>query len=196
MRKIAFFDFDGTITSKDTMLEVIKYQKGKAGFYAGFFFNLPLMIALKLNVVSSQFAKEKMLAYFFRGMEEEEFQSACDLFSTCELAAMIRPAAITEIEKLKKAGFKIVVVSASAENWVKKWCRDAGVELISSRLEVKDGLITGKLRGLNCNGEEKAVRIQSAYNLSEYDEIYCYGDTKGDQQMLALATKAFYKPFR
>ena len=87
-------------------------------------------------------------------------------------------------------------VSASAENWIKKWSDGIGVQLIATQLETVDELLTGKLTGLNCNGEEKATRIKSAYDMSQYDEIYCYGDTSGDKPMLALATKAFYKPFR
>jgi len=39
-------------------------------------------------------------------------------------------------------------------------------------------------------------RILAAYDLSQYDEVYAYGDTKGDKPMLGLATIAFYKPFR
>ena len=48
----------------------------------------------------------------------------------------------------------------------------------------------------NNNAEEKVARIKAAYNLADYDEIYCYGDSNGDKAMLALGTKAFYKPFR
>ncbi len=32
---IAFFDFDGTITRKDTLFEIIRYQKGPLALYAG-----------------------------------------------------------------------------------------------------------------------------------------------------------------
>jgi phosphoserine phosphatase len=31
---------------------------------------------------------------------------------------------------------------------------------------------------------------------STYDEVYAYGDTKGDKPMLELATFKFYRPFR
>ena len=44
--------------------------------------------------------------------------------------------------------------------------------------------------------EEKVIRIQEEYNLSDYQEIYVYGDSPGDKPMLGLATKSFYKPFR
>ena len=196
MRKIAFFDFDGTITKKDSFLEVIKYQKGNTAFYRGFFFNIPYLTGLKLKVISNQVAKEKILKYFFGGMPLSSFQSACDHFIADKFDGLIRHAALTEIENLKANGFKIVVVTASAENWVKKWCDKNNISLIGTRLEIQNDTITGKLIGKNCHGEEKAVRIKAQYSLSDFDEIYSYGDSGGDRQMLALATKAFYRPFR
>lgn len=196
MKKIAFFDFDGTITSKDTLFELIKYRKGKARFYAGIFINAPVLAALKLKLVSNQFAKEKVLQYFFKGAELSSFQKACDKFTTEKLPAIMRPGAIAGIKKLQDLGFEIVIVSASAENWIKKWSDKMGVRLIATQLETVNKQLTGKIKGRNCNGEEKALRIRSVYDLSQYDEIYAYGDSSGDKAMLRLATKAFYKPFR
>jgi phosphatidylglycerophosphatase C len=196
MKKIAFFDFDGTITTKDTMLEVIKFQKGKTAFYVGFFVNIPVFAALKLKIISKQAAKEKLLKYFFKGTSLSSFQSKCNVFANNNLHKLIRPGALAEIKKLQSQGFETAVVSASAENWIKKWSDGVGTQLIATQLEDVDKRLTGKLKGLNCNGEEKVTRIKSLYDLSQYDEIYCYGDTSGDKPMLALATKAFYKPFR
>jgi len=196
VKKIAFFDFDGTITAKDTLLELIKYQKGKARFYAGFLVNAPVLAALKLKLVSNQFAKEKVMQYFFKGVELSSFQNACDNFVADKLPAIIRPDAIVEIKKLQDLGFEIIIVSASAENWIKKWSDEFGIQLIATQLETVDKRLTGKVKGKNCNGEEKAIRIRSAYDMSQYDQIYAYGDSSGDEAMLKLATKAFYKPFR
>jgi len=194
--KIAFFDFDGTITTKDTMLEMIRYQKGKAGFYAGFLINIPVFAALKLKLISNQSAKEKLLTYFFKGVELASFQTGCDGFIDNKLPGLFRPEAITEIKRLQDSGFEVVIVSASAENWIKRWSDSIGVNLIATRLEAIDELLTGKLAGINCNSDEKVARIKGVYDLSKYDEIYCFGDSTGDKPMLALATKAFYKPFR
>ncbi len=196
MRKIAFFDFDGTITKKDTLFEVIRYKKGDVGFYIGFFIIAPIFAALKLRLVSNQFAKEKVLRYFFKGMELSSFQKACDLFIIEKLPSIIRPGAFAEIKRLQESGFEVVVVSASAENWIKKWSDEICAGLIATRLENLDKRLTGKINGKNCNGEEKEKRIKAAYDLSQYDEIYCYGDSTGDKAMLALGTKAFFKPFR
>ncbi len=100
---------------------LIKYQKGKVGFYTGFLMNAPVLALLKLKLVSNQFAKEKVLRYFFKGTELSSFQIACDQFTVERLPTIIRSGAIAEIKKLQELGFEIAIVSASAENWIKKW---------------------------------------------------------------------------
>ena len=196
MRKIAFFDFDGTITTKDTLFEVIKHHKGILKFGAGMLFNAPYLIGFKIKLITNQYAKEKILEYFFKGMDVSAFQKICDDFATGYLPSLVRPGAAAEIQRLKYSGFEVVVVSASAGNWIKAWADEIGVQLIASRLEIIDEKVTGKLKGDNCNGGEKVARIKLLYDVSQYDEIYGFGDSKGDKPMLALATKSFYKPFR
>ena len=196
MSRIAFFDFDGTITSHDTMLELAKFHKGKNAFYKGMIFLLPSLIAMKLKIVSNAETKQKLLKLFFKGMPIDEFQDLCSRFISQRLPQLIRPKAIEMIRQLKKENTTVVVVSASADNWVKPWCDENQIMFIGSCLEVVDGKVTGKLNGPNCNHIEKVNRIKENYRLSDYKEIYCYGDTKGDKPMLGLATHSFYKPFR
>lgn len=196
MRRIAFFDFDGTITTHDTMFSVIKHLKGNARFYIGFLVNIPVFTALKLKVITNQAAKEKLLTYFFNGESLASFQAGCDIFIDEKLPALIRPQALSKIKSLQQSGFEVVIVSASAENWIKKWADEIGLGLIATELEIIDGKLTGKIQGQNCNGAEKAIRIRDLYDRAQFEEIYCYGDSDGDRQMLQLGTKSFYKPFR
>jgi phosphatidylglycerophosphatase C len=193
---IAFFDFDGTITTKDTLLEFIRFCKGNSRFYLGFLLNSPYLVAFKTKIISNQAAKEKVLQYFFRGTRVEDFEKLCQSFTKEKLPSLIRPGALKEISKLKQENYVVVVVSASPQNWIKEWADQAGVELIASRLEVKDGMITGKILGKNCHGEEKVRRIMEKYVITDYTSIHAYGDTSGDKQMLALAHNSFFKPFR
>ena len=140
-KKIAFFDFDGTITTKDTLLEIIKFQKGKVAFYTGFLLNTPWLIAYKLNLIPNDQAKQKILTYFFaRDGMNQVFQEKCDLFAEKKLPELIRPAALTEIEQLRTQGFEIVVVSASAGNWIRNWTNSLSLKLIATKLEVKNGI--------------------------------------------------------
>lgn len=196
MRRIAFMDFDGTITEKDSFLEFIKYAKGETAFYTGFLLNSPILVAFKLKLISNQRAKERILKHFFGKMNSGDFEKLCRKFSKEKLPSLIRPKAAKEIGKLKAAGVEIVIVSASAEDWVKYYCEEIGAKWIASKLQFVNDCFSGKLEGRNCYGAEKTRRIKELYNLSDYQEIYCYGDSRGDLPMLALGTAAFYKPFR
>ena len=195
-KKIAVFDFDGTITTKDTLLEFIKFSKGLLAFYLGFLLSCPFLIAYKLKIISNQSAKEKILKKFFRGTPILIFKQYCFDFSKKVLPKLIRKEAMKEIERLQTDGVTVVIVSASPENWIESWAAKTGTQLIASRMEAKDGKITGKLLGKNCHGNEKVKRICEQYDLSKHEIIAAYGDSRGDKPMLSLAAKSYYKPFQ
>jgi phosphatidylglycerophosphatase C len=195
-QRIAFFDFDGTITTKDTLLEIIKFQKGKFRFYLGFLLNSPFLILYKMKIISNQRAKERILTHFFSKMSLPAFQEKCDVFALTVIPTLVRAKAMIEIEKLQSTNTDIVIVSASAENWIIEWCKKNNLQLAGTRLATRGVHLTGKIDGINCYGEEKVRRIKERYDLSQYQEIYCYGDTNGDKPMLGLATIQFYAPFR
>ena len=96
----------------------------------------------------------------------------------------------------KKDGDTIVIVSASPKYWLKPWCTKNSLALLATKLEIKNGVITGKISGKNCHGYEKARRILEAYDLEKFDYIYAYGDSVGDREMLGLANYKFYKFFK
>ena len=193
---IAFFDFDGTITTKDTLLEFIKFSKGRLRFYVGFAINSPWLIAFKLKLIPNQTAKERILSWFFHGSDHAAFQKKCDQFASDILPGLIRPKALEEIELLRQKNATIVIVSASPENWIRPWTGSISVKLIATRLATKEDTLTGRILDRNCYGEEKVRRINKEYQLKDYTSIYAYGDSSGDRPMLQLAHSAFYKPFR
>ncbi len=195
-RRIAFFDFDGTVTTSDTFLEFIKFYRSDWRFYLGFLLYSPYLFAFKFKLIPNYTAKQKILRHFFRGEKIADFKDYCDRFAEEILPSLMRPKALAEIARLKQADFRIVIVSASAENWILNWASQYQLELLGTKLEVADGKITGKIEGRNCYGEEKVCRIKEDINLDDYSEIYAYGDSSGDKQMLAIATHGFYKPFR
>lgn len=200
-QRIAFFDFDGTITTKDTLLEFIRFCTNDIRFGLGFLLNSPWLVAMKLKLISNQAAKERILTHFFGGQPLALLEKQCDAFSRESLSGLIRPKALAEITRLREAGATVVIVSASPENWIRHWAAQTGAELIATRLAVftdKKGEVrlTGRIDGNNCHGEEKVNRIRQRFALPDYGEIYTYGDTGGDKPMLRLGTASFFKPFR
>ncbi|RAJ06735.1 HAD superfamily hydrolase (TIGR01490 family) [Chitinophaga skermanii] len=193
---IAFFDFDGTITTKDTLFEMARFQRSKQAYWKGLFTLLPTFVAVKLKLIPAAKGKEKMLTYFLGGTSERHFNMTCRDFCRNILPNYIRPQAITAITKHLSEGHDVVVVTASAENWVQPWCDSLGIQCIGTKLEVAQGKFTGRIAGENCNGAEKVNRIRAAYDLANYEQVFAYGDTSGDKPMLALAKEGFFKPFR
>ncbi len=194
-RNLALFDFDGTITHRDSFLDFIKYYKGKANFYQGFLKLLPTLIRYKLKIIPNWQAKETVLSYFFKNEPVEKFQQKCDAYGNTRIPAIVRPKALHKLKEHIAQGDEVYVVSASPENWLSAWCKHMGIKLLATCLETKDGKITGKMAGKNCYGPEKAKRIQAAIALKEYHQIYSYGDSPGDHDMLALAHFPHYRVF-
>ncbi len=192
---IAFFDFDGTITTKDSFLDFVKFARGPLRFYAGLLFLLPLLIGMKLKVVSAQRAKEKFLFHFFKRWSQSQFQQSAQEYSLNQMKEILIPKALEKIQWHQENKHEVVIVSASLESWLLPWCAKNNLQLIASRLAFQNEQLTAKLDGLNCNGVEKVNRIKNMYELSNYDLIYAYGNSSGDKEMLAVAHHSFYKYF-
>jgi len=193
---IAFFDFDGTITKKDSLVEFIQFAVGKPYYYLGLLLLSPMLFLYKIKIISNNVAKEKLISYFFSGWKDADFKEVADNYALTQIDKITRIKAIEKINWHNAQGHKVVVVSASIECWMKKWCENKEIDLIGTKLEVKKNKITGKFLSENCYGVEKVNRIKARYNLSLYQVVYVYGDSIGDKEMLAIADKAYYKPFR
>lgn len=193
--QLALFDFDGTITTDDSLIKFIRFAVGDIKFIWGMTVLSPILITYKLRLIPNYKAKQMMLSYFFKGMREHQFKTVARGYSLKHIDTILRSKAMKKIAFHKEQGHKVVVVSASIECWIKPWCDTNDLDLIATKLEMKDGIVTGKLLTKNCYGIEKVNRVKEKYNLSHYDYIYAYGDSRGDKELLEFADESYYKPF-
>lgn len=199
-KKIYCFDFDGTLTTSDTLLEFIKYAKGTSRFLMVFLMYSPLLVLMKLHLYPNWKAKQQIFAHLFAGMRIEKFDALCRGFAE-ENQHLLRPKGITLMHEALVAGAQVFIVSASIDNWVRPFfdIRNLkGVQVLGTQIEVEDGKLTGRFKSNNCYGKEKVHRIAEAlksFERSEY-EIEAFGDSRGDKEMLAFADKGHFKPFR
>lgn len=199
-KKLYCFDFDGTLTTCDTLLEFIKYAKGRGRFLMVFLMYSPLLVMMKLHLYPNWKAKQQIFAHLFAGMRIEKFDALCRGFAE-ENQHLLRPKGITLMHEALVAGAQVFIVSASIDNWVRPFfdIRNLkGVQVLGTQIEVEDGKLTGNFKSNNCYGKEKVHRIAEAlksFERSEY-EIEAFGDSRGDKEMLAFADKGHFKPFR
>jgi phosphatidylglycerophosphatase C len=195
-KKLVLFDFDGTITTKDTFIEFLIFYKGMFRFLFGMALMSPVLVLFALKLIPNWKAKQAVLRYFIGNDDLAMLNTKCMDFTKQVLPRFIRPGALEAIRKYQMDNCTVAVVSASAENWVVPWCEQYGILCIATQLEVKNGIVTGDLCGPNCYGPEKVNRIQKQFLLSEFEEIIAYGDSSGDKEMFAIAHKQHFKPFR
>jgi phosphatidylglycerophosphatase C len=189
---LALFDFDGTITFKDSFAGFIKYAVGQPRFYLGVACFAPIILGFFLGLVRPWRAKELMSIFFFGGRDAHAFEELASKYSREELPKIVREVARERMEWHKQRGDTMVVVSASIDLWLKGWCETQHIELIATKLEQKDGRISGRFLTRNCDGQEKVRRIKERFDLSVFDYIYAYGDRPGDRPMLAIANERYY----
>ena len=193
MKNLALFDFDGTITTKDTFTPFILYAVESKRLAVGRVVLSPLIVAYKLGVLSPSRIRRSIVRFGFRGRLEAQVRDAGLEYSRSRLRRVVRARALERIRWHQTQGDEVVVVSASLDVYLQDWCRELGVELICTELEQDQGVLTGRYRNGDCSGKEKAHRIQQRYDLRSFADVYAYGDTPEDDAMLALATKRFYR---
>ena len=192
---LALFDFDGTVTTHDSFREFLMFCFGAPAFLWRMLPVAPWMLAFAAKLIDNQAAKQKVTQAFLRGMRREEFDAFAERFLTEKLNGMIRPAALEKLRWHISQKHRVILVSASFSEYLTFWCRQHEIELIATRLEEKNGILTGNFATANCWGPEKVRRIKEIVDLANYDKIYAYGDSRGDREMLELASEKGYRVF-
>jgi len=194
--KIVAFDFDGTITTKDTLFEFIKFTKGKYKLLLGLSLYSPLLILAKIKLFPRAKTKELLFSYYYKGTSLEQFNKWGEDFATY-LSPFIRPKAILEIKEELKVKSTILIISASLENWILPWATMHGVNLvISTQPEVdEEKKLTGNFASPNCSGKEKVNRLLELFPNRNAYELWVYGDSQGDKEIIEFADKGWYNKF-
>lgn len=193
---VAAFDFDGTMTRGDTLLPFLRSVAGDVRFAGGMMQLSPVLLRFAFGRLRNDIAKEAFLTHFLSGMSVKELRARGANFATRKLPAMVRETALRKLDWHKSRGDRCVLISASLDCYLDTWATRTGFDdVLCSSLETDDlGLATGRLLGRNCFGPEKVNRLRALLGESwERTELYAYGDSRGDRELLAAAKHPFFK---
>ena len=193
---LALFDFDGTITSEDTFTKFIISTTPKARLIIGGFILLPVILLYKLGVLSAPRTRPFVTKVALWKRNVNEINRLSERFVSTYICNVIRKEAQQKLAWHQSQGDVIYVVSASLNIYLEIWCKEQGLNLISSSVGVKNGYLTGKYQNGDCSGFKKVTEIKSHIELSKYDIVYAYGDTVEDLPMLELASVKYYQWYK
>ena len=193
---LALFDFDGTITHTDAFTKFVLYAADKRRIRRSkLLLLLPELIAYKTRLTNGKRIRHKTFNFAFENTIEDEIKMKALEFSENIIPSLIRPQAMDRINWHKARGDEIRVVSASLDLYLEPWCKQHNIALSCNEVEAISGTVTGNFIGHDCSAYEKRRRVEEAYNLSDYTNIYAYGDTFEDKELLKLANYPFYQYF-
>lgn len=195
MMEICAFDFDGTLTRSDTLLGMIRHHCGKAGLAGVLLRYAPLLALMKLGMYSNGRVKQKVFGHCFGGMAAGDFDALCRDYAAAH-TGILRAGGMRCVDDALSRGSKVVIVSASVDNWVRPFFRDReGVEVAGTEIEVVDGMLTGRFTTRNCYGGEKVARLLQLFPDRNSYRLVAYGDSRGDRELLAFADERHYREF-
>jgi phosphatidylglycerophosphatase C len=195
-KPIVAFDFDGTLTARDSFIAFLAWRAGNARFVAGLARMAGTLAAYQLNRDRTRL-KEAAIGVFLRGVSRNEIEADARRFAENHARNLFRPDALRAWKLWQSDGARLVIVTASPDLIVQPFARGLGAELlIATRLAFDaDDRATGRLDGANCRGPEKVRRLRAEFG----DDLRldaAYGDSDGDKEMLAIADEQGFKVFQ
>ncbi|WP_336718794.1 HAD family hydrolase [Chryseobacterium mucoviscidosis] len=194
MKKLYCFDFDGTLTYKDTMFMYLKFYD-PTRFRLQFLKHVPLFVLLKLKLADTEKVKKSFIGSILKGQTQEKIEKKSRQFFEHYYPKIVRENALDFIQNMDRNNTQSLLVTASLDIWAKPFAEAFKMQLISTKAEFRNGVFTGNFVGKNCNGNEKLVRIQQEISNHKYDKIIAFGDTSGDKPMLKWANEGHYQFF-
>ena len=172
------FDFDGTLTVKDSFMAFLRWRAGAVGYAFGMIRLLPAAIAYlfhrKRGVIKAAAVK-----VFLKGVPRERLEKDAKAFAEYIAPVIFRPDALATWRRWRAKGARPVIVTASPDVLVAPFA----------------GRVTGALLGQNCRGAEKVNRLRAIFG-EDMQLAAAYGDTAGDHEMLRMAHEKGYRIFK
>ena len=196
-RRVAAFDVDGTLVAGDSLVPFVWRAAGPRRFLlAALRHGLRVVAATALGIGSRDAAKEAFVGSSLGGLPLTTVRKAGEAYA----ADLERKLDTTSLDRLRwhaGQGHEVVLVSASLDIYLEPLAAKLGVDtVLATRLGIDDdGRLTGALDGPNVRAHEKVVRLRRWLG-GDACELWAYGDSAGDRELLALADHGFRVPRR
>jgi phosphatidylglycerophosphatase C len=189
----AAFDFDGTLVEGTSFPKFLIRLLGRRRFGMALVQAGPSMLAGYCRS-GRDGSKAALLIRAVRGVSANRAGKVGEAFAL-ELTDRVRPEMIPSLRWHDDHHHRRILVSASLAHYLEPFGRLNGFDqVIATRLEVgPDDRLTGHIDGTNVRGAQKATLLAEALGPGPV-ELWAYGDSSGDREMLAMAQHPVWLP--
>ena len=195
-RPVVAFDFDGTLTVRDSFIAFLKWRAGKRAYALGTLRLAPAALAYLFHRDRGRI-KAAAVREYLRGVPRKQFEAEARDFAERFSRSLLRPDAVAAWKRWRGEHVRLVIVTASPEMIVAPFARGLGADaLLGTELAFDEqDCVAGGFSTPNCRGPEKVVRLKAAFG-PDVELKAAYGDTSGDKEMLAMAEITGYRVFK
>jgi len=192
---IVAFDFDGTLTIRDSFTEFLRWRAGAGGWALGLVKMAPALATYARDRDRGRI-KAASVKEFLKGVPRAQLEQDAEAFAGQVWPGFMRYDALAVWKEWGAKGAHRVIVTASPETTVAPFARRLGAEALLGTPLVfdADDRVTGAFASPNCRGEEKVRRLRAVYG-ENLRLAAAYGDTSGDTEMLAIADQPGFRVF-
>ncbi len=189
---VAAFDVDGTLTTGDCVTPFLRRTAGRRLWTT--LLHHPVALAASLLQRDRDRLKE-LACSALGGKDAAELERAGSTFAAEVAATRLRDDTVARLRRHRDLGHTVLLASASLDLYLEplRELLPADAIVCTTLERGPDGRLTGRLVGANCRGPEKARRVQEwlEENRRADAELWAYGDSSGDDALLALADHPF-----
>jgi phosphatidylglycerophosphatase C len=188
---VAAFDFDGTLSTRDNFLPYLRTVAGTRDLARAIAAAAPALAASRRDPSQRDVAKAIVLRGTLAGRREAYLRDVGERYARLVVARYLAPDTMARLQDHRAQGHEIVLVSASLHVYLDPIAALLGADaVLATALEVDaDGRCTGEIAGENVRGVEKVRRLD-AWLDGRDAVIHAYGDSAGDDELLARAHHA------
>lgn len=192
---VVAFDFDGTITVRDSYTSFLKWRAGPQRYMAGMVRLAPAGVGY-LGHRNRGRIKAAATREFLTGVSREQLEEEAKTFAQNMAPRLLRGDALATWKRWRTRRAKLVIVTASPDIIVAPFARGLGADaLIATELQFDaNDRATGGFATPNCRGQEKVRRLREMFG-DDLQLKAAYGDTSGDKDMLKIADHRGYRVF-
>ncbi|AKM28924.1 HAD family hydrolase [Pandoraea faecigallinarum] len=192
---VAAFDFDGTISTTDSLRVFVRSTVGTRRFVLGALLASPWLIGCVLRLVDRGTAKAAFLRASIGARSRAQLDIDTRRFLQDRLPGLLRPEMLARVRQHRALGHRIVLVSASPSLYLEPWAATVGFDTVLSTELAFDaqGRFAGVFAKPNCWGPEKLRRLEAWWQDAPPRVLFAYGDSRGDKEMAERADYAWIR---
>lgn len=191
-RKVAAFDFDGTLLNGDAVLPFCMLAGGRTRVALTLARNASLFPAIRRDRNRRDDLKAALAHGCFHGLTVGHVGACATAYAKSVVESRLFPSVVERLDWHRSQGHETLIVSASFEVYLRRIAEYLNVDaVLGTRLVQSAGVYTGALDGANVRAEQKAVRLREHLGNDEF-ELWAYGNSADDDAMLAMS----HHPFR